>query len=444
MQPYAVVPQVRCVAAIQGTEAQNPLVWRWVETSVWTKRMLAALGNGVKGGKWFSLIDKVYARCALEAAWKRVAANRGAAGVDRVSVKRFKACSDRYLDELEKDLRKGLYRPEPVRRVNIPKGKGQTRPLGIPTVKDRVVQAALKIVLEPIFEREFLPVSFGFRPGLGCKDALRKVDCLIKEGFTWVVDTDLKSYFDSIPHEQLLERVKDKISDGRVISLVESFLNQDIMDGMELWRPIAGTPQGAVLSPLLANLYLHPLDTLMTESGHKVVRYADDFVILCRSKAEAETILTEVQEWTNANGLTLHPDKTHVGNCLEKEQGFEFLGYRFEAGHRYVRKKSLMALRDKIRQKTKRTRGVSIEQIVGELNPSLIGWFGYFKHARSSTFRGVDGFVRRRLRAVLRKQRKCPGQGTAWSDKSRWPNTFFAERGLFTMHEAWVVASQSR
>ncbi len=317
MQPDTVVPPVRCIAR-QGTESQPPLNWDWVEASVWTERMLAALGNGVKGGKWFSLIDKVYDRRTLEAAWKRVAANRGAAGIDQVSVKHFKARKDRYLQELEKDLRKGRYRPEPVRRVYIPKGKGQTRPLGIPTVKDRVVQAALKIVLEPIFEREFLPMSFGFRPGLGCKDALRRVDYLIKKGYTWVVDADLKSYFDSIPHEQLLKRVKEKISDGRVISLVESFLNQDIMEGMKRWSPTAGTPQGAVLSPLLANLYLHLFDALMTESGRKVVRYADDFVILCQSKAEAEAILAEVQRWTKANGLTLHPDKTHVGNCLEK------------------------------------------------------------------------------------------------------------------------------
>jgi RNA-directed DNA polymerase len=306
------------------------------------------------------------------------------------------------------------------------------------------VQAALKLVLEPIFEWEFLPVSFGFRPGLGCKDALRRVDSLIKQGYTWVLDANLKTYFDSIPHGQLLERVKEKISDGRVISLVESFLNQDIMDGMERWSPTAGSPQGAVLSPLLANLYLNQFDAIMTESGHKVVRYADDFVILCRSKAEAEAILIDVQEWTKANGLTLHPDKTHIGNCPEKDQGFEFLGYRFEAGNRCVRKKSLMALRDKIRQRTRRTRGVSVEQIIGELTPSLKGWFGYFKHARSSTFRGVDGFVRRRLRAVLRKQNKRPGQGTAWSDKLRWLNKFFAERGLFTMHEAHISASQSR
>lgn len=443
MQPKTVVPRVQCIAR-QGAESQNPSNWGWVEASVWTERMLAALGNGVKGGTWFSLIDKVYERRTLEAAWKRVAANKGAAGVDRVSVKRFNACKDLYLHELEKVLRSGQYRPEPVRRVYIPKGKGQSRPLGIPTVKDRVVQAALKIVLEPIFEREFLPMSFGFRPGLGCKDALRRVDYLLKKGYTWVVDADLKSYFDTIPHEQLLERVKDKVSDGKVISLLESFLNQDIMEDMDRWTPTAGTPQGAVLSPLLANLYLHPFDAKMTEAGYEAVRYADDFVVFCRSKSEAEAILTKVQQWTQEYGLTLHPDKTHIGNCLGKGQGFEFLGYLFEAGHRYVRKKSLLACRDRIREKTKRSRGVSVEQIIGELNPSLIGWFGYFKHARSTTFRGVDGFVRRRLRAVLRKQMKHPGHGTAWSDKLRWSNAFFAERGLFTMHEAWIVASRSR
>jgi len=443
MQPETVVPRVQCIAK-QGAESQDPLNWGWVEASVWTERMLVALGNGVKGGKWFSLIDKVYERRTLEAAWKRVAANKGAAGIDRVSVKRFNACKDLYLNELEKVLRSGQYRPEPVRRVYIPKGKGQSRPLGIPTVKDRVVQAALKIVLEPIFEREFLPMSFGFRPGLGCKDALRRVDYLLKKGYTWVVDADLKSYFDTIPHEQLLERVKDKVSDGKVISLVESFLNQDIMEDMGRWTPTAGTPQGAVLSPLLANLYLHPFDAKMAEAGYEAVRYADDFVVFCRSKSEAEAILTKVQQWTQEYGLTLHPDKTHIGNCLGKGQGFEFLGYLFEAGHRYVRKKSLLACRDRIREKTKRSRGVSVEQIIGELNPSLIGWFGYFKHARSTTFRGVDGFVRRRLRAVLRKQMKHPGQGTAWSDKLRWSNAFFAERGLFTMHEAWIVASRPR
>ena len=431
-------------AARQEAEARTPREWGWVEASVWTERMLTALGNGVQGGKWFSLIDKVYALRTLESAWKKVAKNRGAAGVDRVSIERFKAHEDRLLAELEAELRDGRYRPEPVRRVHIPKGKGQTRPLGIPTVKDRIVQTALKMVLEPIFEREFLPVSYGFRPGRGCKDALREVDGWLKAGNTWVVDLDFSRYFDTIPHGALLERVRERISDGRVLSLIESFLGQDILEGMERWTPESGTPQGAVLSPVLANLYLHSLDVRMTKAGYRMVRYADDAIVLCRSQAEAKRALAEVQAWTEANGLTLHPDKTHVGNCLEWGQGFEFLGYRFEAGNRIVRKKSLTALKDKIRQQTKRTRGDSLERIIQDLNPILRGWFGYFKHARYATFRAVDGLVRRRLRAILRKQNKRPGAGRCPNDHRRWPNAFFAEHGLFTLNEAHARARQSR
>ena len=324
---------VSSVSVVTKQEAEtDPTRWIWVETSVWTKRMLTALGNGVKGGKWFSLIDKVYARRTLEAAWRQVASNRGAAGVDRMSIERFRANEEYYLSELGRSLQDGSYRPEAVRRVYIPKGKGKFRPLGIPTVKDRVVQAALKMVLEPIFEREFLATSFGFRPGRGCKDALRRVDALVKAGYTWVVDADLQGYFDSIPHSQLLERVKAKVSDRRVLSLIESFLQQDILDGMESWKPTKGSPQGAIISPLLANLYLHPLDLLMAEAGFEMVRYADDFVILCRTREEAEEALARVQAWVNENDLTLHPEKTHLGNCMEKGGGFDFLGYRFREG----------------------------------------------------------------------------------------------------------------
>lgn len=425
-------------------EVRDPREWEWVEASIWTERMLAALGNGVKGGKWYSLMDKVYAPHTLEVAWKQVASKRGAAGVDGVSIERFKANETRYLAELGAALRDGRYRPEPIRRVYIPKGPEQLRPLGIPCVKDRIVQTALKMALEPIFEWEFLPVSYGFRPGRGCKDALRVVDRLVKEGYTWVVDADLKSYFDTIPCAPLLDRVKEKVSDGNVLALVGNYLDQDIMEGLERWTPTSGTPQGAVLSPLLANLYLHPLDVLLVEEGHKVVRYADDFVVLCKSEAEARSVLAKVQAWTEANGLSLHLEKTHIGNCREPGQGFEFLGYRFEAGCRWARQKSLKALRDKVRQKTKRTGGKSLEQTIAELNPTLTGWFEYFKHAHPWTFRRIDGFVRRRLRALLRKQKKRPGPGRSRADHERWPVAFFAERGLFTMHEAYVLASRPR
>jgi RNA-directed DNA polymerase len=427
------------VTAKQGTETGSR-----VEASIWTERMLAALENGVKGGKWFSLIDKVARLKTLEIAWQKVAANKGSAGVDGQSVERFGHKAAVYLQELVDALKSGTYQPQPVKRVEIPKGPGKTRPLGIPAVKDRIVQTALKLVIEPIFEKEFEESSYGFRPGRGCKDALREVDLLIKAGYTHVVDADLKSYFDTIPHDRLMALVEMHISDGRLLDLIRGYLKQDVVSGLERWTPVGGTPQGAVISPLLANLYLHPLDRLMREKGYRMVRYADDFVVMCPSREVAQSALAEIRAWVLANGLTLHPDKTHMGDCRVPGLGFEFLGYRFEAGKRWVRKKSLKALRDRIRTRTKRTRGDNIHHIIEDVNPMLRGWFGYFKHANAYVFKSIDGFIRRRLRAILRKQKKRPGFGHCFSDHKRWSNAFFAERGLFTMTEAHARACQSR
>jgi len=415
-----------------------------VEASVWNERMLAALENGVKGGQWYSLIDKVYWSKTLWAAWRKVKANAGAAGVDQQSVEQFETGAQLYLLELEEALKAGIYKPLAVRRVEIPKGSGRMRPLGIPAVKDRIVQTAIKLVMEPIFEREFLEMSYGFRPGRGCKDALREVEQLLKEGYTHVVDADLTSYFDTIPYGPLIDRVGERVSDGRLLQLIEGFLHQEIVKGLERWTPTGGTPQGAVISPLLANIYIHPLDCHMRERGYRMVRYADDFVVLCRSVPEAQAALAEVKVWVEANGLSLNLEKSHVGDCREPGQGFEFLGYRFEAGRRWVRPKSIKALRDRIRAKTRRTRGDSLRSIIEELNPILKGWFGYFKHAHPMTFSGVDGFVRRRLRAIRRKQEKHPGMGRCLDDHKRWPKAFFADLGLFTMTEAHALASRSR
>jgi RNA-directed DNA polymerase len=431
------VPEV----ATQGAEARG---FAWAEASIWTERMIAALVNGVKGGRWFSLIDKASAPKTLALAWAKVRANRGASGVDGQSVERFEARAEEYLAELAEDLRSGSYRPQAIRRVEIPKDDGKTRPLGIPTVKDRIVQTAMKLVIEPIFEAMFLPSSYGFRPGRGCKDALREVDRLLGEGYTFVVDADLRNYFDSIPHDRLMERMEARISDGRVLALLKGWLEQDIFDGMQSWTPVGGTPQGAVISPLLANLYLHPLDALMKDKGRRMVRYADDFVVLCRSREEAEAALADIQSWVGANGLSLHSEKTHVGDCRLPGQGFEFLGYRFEAGQRWVRKKSLDRLKDKVREKTRRTRGDSLACIIADLNPMLRGWLGYFKHARPKTFTRMDGFIRRRLRALLSKQQKRPRFGLCSADHQRWPNVFFANAGLFALHTAWLAASNSR
>ena len=432
------------IAGSKQVASTRPEDWSWVDRSIWTERMLAALGNGVRGGKWFSLIDKVYRPATLRSAWQQVLVNRGAAGVDRLSVERFAGHLDRYLGELGQELETGRYRPLPVRRVEIEKADGKLRPLGIPTVRDRVAQAAVKRVIEPIFEQMFAPTSFGFRPGRSCKDALRVVDGLLQAGYTHVVDADLKGYFDSIPHDRLKQRLAAHISDSRLLALLDGWIEQDVVQELKRWTPTSGTPQGAVISPLLANLYLHDLDVKLAGLGLSMVRYADDFVILCRSAAEAVHALDVVSAWVAAEGLQLHPDKTHVGDCRLVGQGFEFLGYRFEAGRRWVRDKSLKALKTKIRSQTRRTEGRSLSQIVSGLNPLLRGWFTYFKHAQRGIFRTLDGFLRRRLRALLRKQAKRPGVGRCLADHQRWPNAYFAAAGLFTLTEARQAASQSR
>jgi len=415
------------------------------ESSIWTQRMLMALDNGVKGGKWFSLIDKVYSLKTLNVAWQQVKSNKGSAGVDQQSIEKFTAKETVYLQELHQSIQEQRYNPQAVKRVLIPKAGGKKRPLGIPTVKDRIVQTAIKLVIEPIFEKEFLDMSYGFRPQRGAKDALREVDTLLNEGYTWVVDADLKSYFDTINHAILMDHLKEKISDKPLLDLIQRYLQQDIVEDLKQWTPTKGTPQGAVLSPLLANIFLHPLDTLLKQSGYKAVRYADDFVILCQTQHEAHGALKKVQEWVNQNDLQLHPDKTHVGNATIKGQGFEFLGYRFEAGHKYVRDKSLMQFKDKVRAKTKRTRSDSIESIIEELNPMLRGWFNYFKHAHRSTFKRNDGFVRRRLRSILLKRNKKKNCfGITLNAHRVYSNAYFANLNLFTSHEAWGLAHQSR
>lgn len=430
---------------MQGADADGvPIQGPKVEAQIWTPRMVSALVNGVKGGKWFSLIDKVSALATLELAWTKVLSNKGAAGVDGQSLERFAARSELYLTELADALKTGDYRPQPVRRVDIPKGDGGTRPLGIPAVKDRIVQTAMKLVIEPIFETTFLDGSYGFRPGRGCHDALREVDAAIKAGFTHVVDADLAGYFDSIPHAALRDRVGERISDGRILDLIEAWLKADVMAGTRRWTPTTGAPQGAVISPLLANVYLHPLDVRMATLGYRMVRYADDFVVLCESREAAAAALAEIRLWVGDNGLSLHPDKTHVGDCRQAGEGFDFLGYRFEAGQRRVRKKSLKRFKDAVRARTGRSRGDSLARIVADLNPVLRGWFGYFKHARPAVFRDLDGLVRRRLRAILRAHDKRPGIGRTLHDHIEWPNAFFANAGLFALHAAWRTARHSR
>jgi RNA-directed DNA polymerase len=404
--------------------------------------MLTALEKGVKGGKWFSLIDKVYALANLRAGFMKVKANGGAVGVDHQTIRMFEAQLESNLEKLSQMLKEGRYHPQAVRRQWIPKpGSKEKRPLGIPTVRDRVVQAALRNVLEPIFERDFAKQSYGFRPNRGCKDALRRVEELLKGGNTWVVDADLKSYFDTIPHEKLMELTEEKVSDGVVIAMMKAYLKQDVMDAMKRWQPEEGTPQGAIISPLLSNIYLDPLDHEMEGQGIEMVRYADDFVILCRSRAEAEKAMEKVQRWTAKAGLQLHPVKTQIVNATQKG-GFDFLGYHFERNMKWPRKKSLRKFKDTIRVKTKRTNGTSLQMIIAEVNKSVSGWFGYFKHSHWTTFAPLDGWIRMRLRSILRKRHGLKGRGRG-ADHQHWPNAFFSERGLISLVSTHAIACQS-
>ncbi len=415
--------------------------WAWAEPSVWTDRMLTALEQGVKGGIWFSLIDKVHAPANLFASYAKVAANGGASGVDHVTVEDFTKQLARNLEKLAAHLKDGIYRPQQVRRVNIPKpGTKETRPLGIPTVRDRVVQGALRHVLEPIFERQFAQHSYGFRPGRGCKDALRRVDKLLKQGCQYVVDVDLKSYFDTIPHDKLLDEVRKYVGDGRVLALIEAFLKAEILDGLRHWTPESGAPQGAVLSPLLSNLYLNELDHHMARSGYEMTRYADDLVIQCRTREEAERALALVQAWTTQAGLTLHPTKTKIVDA--ETDGFDFLGYRFVKHRRFPRRKSLAKFRDAIRAKTRRTAGRSLSMIVTDVNRTLRGWFEYFKHSNRSTFPELDGWIRMRLRSILRKWQGRSGRGRG-ADHHRWPNAYFTKQGLFNLTTTHDLVRQS-
>lgn len=418
--------------------------WDWVEPKVWSERMLITLETGIEGGKWFSLIDKVWSVNNLSVSVDKVVSNGGSAGIDRQNVRQFEKHKESEIGKLHMELREQQYRVQAVRRAWIPKlGSNELRPLGIPAVRDRIVQTALRNVIEPIFERDFAPQSYGFRPERGCKDALRRVDELLKGGHQWVVDADLKSYFDTIPHGRLMERVSQKIGDGRVLALIEAMLKAGVMESVKGWQPTeAGTPQGAVVSPLLANIYLDPLDWKMVHEGKEMVRYADDFVILCQSEAEAIEALEGVKQWVKENGLTLHPEKTRIVDASQKG-GFDFLGYHFERGKRWPRKKSMDKLKDAIRSKTGRSDGRSLPMICSDLNRTLGGWFEYFKHSHRTSFEGIDKYVRGRLRSILRRRNGMRGRGRG-QDHQRWRNTYFTAQGLISLVQAFDAAGQSR
>lgn len=422
--------------------------WAWAEPSVWTDRMLAALEDGVKGGMWFSLIDKVYRKENLHSAFKKVKKNGGAGGIDHVTVERFERHLEEELSKLSEELKAGTYEPQAARRAYIEKpGSKDKRPLGIPTIRDRVCEGAIRHVIEPVFEREFAANSYGARPGRSAKDALRQVDHGLKAGKGFVVDADMSRYFDTIPHEPLLKRVAERIADGRVMGILRQMLERGVLENREWKETEAGTPQGGVISPLLANVYLNPLDHMMQKGGYTMSRYVDDLVILCDTLAEAEAALALMKAWVEQQGIKLNPEKTRIVNMNEQGSGFDFLGYHFERTrkgklYRWPRRKSIAKLKDRIRDLTHRANGKSLEDTIRLINRVTRGWYGYFRHSHCRTFIDVDGWIRGRLRAILRKRIHLRGRGRG-CDHHRWSNSFFAAHGYFSLYDAHEAACRS-
>lgn len=394
----------------------------------WTPAMVAAISPLRESGrKWYSLYDKVSAPDVLRWAWDQVAANRGAAGVDGQSVQAFGAQVDLRLAELRRLLVQRRYAPLPARRHWIPKpGKKGRRPLGIPAVRDRVVQAAVVAVLEPIFEAKFRDCSFGFRPGRSPRQALDRVSLALAQGQTWVVDADIRGCFDTIPHAPVIAEVAREVADGTLLALVTAFLQAGVLEGQDFQPTEMGTPQGAVLSPLLCNIYLHRLDAALAAQGYTLVRYADDFVVLCRSQAEAEAALVAVRQGLAELGLTLSEDKTRV---VEVQSGtFTFLGYTFRQAWRFPSDQAQRRLRAKLRSLTRRQQPRAVQAVVAAVNPVLRGWGQYFRHGHClKAFDRLDGWVRMRLRSFLWK-RKARGRA-----HHLWPNAYWASLGLFSL-----------
>jgi RNA-directed DNA polymerase len=413
----------------------------WKRHPAWTEAMRAALNRRrTEGGKWFSLNDRMYDPRQLWAAWERIdqrtkgEARRRGAGVDGVTVEGFSKRAEQETARLAEELKTGRYRPKPVRRhwINKP-GTTRKRPLGLPCVRDKVVQEALRSLIEPIFECEFKDGSHGFRPGRSTDTACQRLEANLQTGKGWIVDADITGFFDNIDHEKLLDQVNRRIADGKVLKLIRAFLEAGVMEEMNVRYATTGTPQGGIVSPLLANIFLHALDERLEAAGIGWVRYADDFLLLCETRTEAEAALRVAREVLEAMGLSLSPEKTSI---VHLEEGFDFAGWHYRGRQRWPRGKSVKALRRKLSEKTRRKRPGSMDQICRELTPILRGWFHYFRDGNSGkVFHEVIGWQRRRLRSILHRRHHGHGIGQA-SLHLKWPNRCFATWGLFDLEAA--------